>query len=183
MLPRFFFFFFWVGLVCWGLTNNSIFFAIWEIGEINSSPSLFWVGTRKVKVNMPWSPFEVFTDKVIKAYCSCNQLVLCLNLIELQASYVAKKLNNPNILNKKKNFVTIYTLNNSEKEKYNQSNVVLAAHDHNSAPHGPHPSLRGLCPIEKEQDIGCFPCNLKETKHMNIGQEWFLNYFQDISCN
>ena len=118
------------------------------------------MGTCKVKVkkfysfirvpNMPWSPFEVFTDKVIKAYRSRNHLILCLNLIELQGSYVANKLNNPNILNKKKNFVTIYTLNNSKKEKYSQSNVVLAAHDDYSAPHGPHPSLGGLCPIEKE---------------------------------
>jgi hypothetical protein len=65
---------------------------------------------------MPWSPFEVFTDKVIKAYRSRNHFgtLLKSNLahkrdqsipVELQGSYVAKKLNNPNILKKKKNFV------------------------------------------------------------------------------
>ena len=78
----FFFFFFELVVVGGGMTDNSIFFAIREIGELNSSPSLFWVGTRKVKVkkfysfirvpNMPWSPFEVFTNKVIKAYHSHN---------------------------------------------------------------------------------------------------------------
>ena len=67
---------------------------------------------------MPWSLFEVFTDKVIKAYCSRNH------------------------------FGTLLKSNLAHKR--DQSNTVLAAHDHNSAPHGPHPSLRGLCPIEKE---------------------------------
>ncbi len=129
MWPRIFFFELEVvGGVGGGLTDNSIFFAIREIGEINSSSSLFWVDTREVKVKkfysfirvptMPWSPFELFTDKVIKAYCSRNH------------------------------FGTLLKSNLAHKR--DQSNTVLAAHDHNSAPHGPHPSLGGLCPIEKE---------------------------------
>ena len=78
----FLFYFFELAVVGEGLRDNSIFCAIREIGELNSSPSLFWVGTCKVKVkkfysfvrvpNMPWSPFEVFTNKVIKAYHSHN---------------------------------------------------------------------------------------------------------------